>query len=65
MITEIGRQPWAVRGYVTTVEAFTTSTGVHVFGFLFPLAFVLLLIATIVALRKLIRSEKALKGGGQ
>ena len=61
MITEIGRQPWAVRGYVTTVEAFTTSEGVRVFGFLFPTAFAILLVVTIIALRKLIRFEKARK----
>lgn len=63
MITEIGRQPWAVRGYVTTVEAFTTSPGVQVFGYLFPIAFVILFIVTTIAVRKLIKTEKAKKDG--
>jgi cytochrome d ubiquinol oxidase subunit I len=63
MITEIGRQPWAVRGYVTTVEAFTTSSGVHIFGFIFPVAFVILLLATVIALKKLIQKERSKKDG--
>lgn len=32
MLTELGRQPWAVYGYVLTKDAFTTSPGVQTRG---------------------------------
>lgn len=53
MITEIGRQPWAVRGYVTTSDALTTND-VRAFGWIFPVAYVALGAVTILALRKLV-----------
>lgn len=52
MLTEIGRQPWAVTGYVLTKDAFTTSPGVRELGFLFPSVFVVLFGLTYVALKK-------------
>jgi cytochrome bd ubiquinol oxidase subunit I len=63
MITEIGRQPWAVRGYVLTKDAVTTSSSVLYFGYLFPLGFILLFIVTAFGLRKIIKHEGQLKGG--
>lgn len=57
MLTEIGRQPWAVRGYVTTEQAVTKTHDITSFGFFFPLAFLLLFGVTYVALKKIIRAE--------
>lgn len=63
MLTEIGRQPWAVRGHVLTSDAVTKSHDVLALGWLFPTAFVLLFIITVLALQQLIRHETRLKGG--
>ncbi len=64
MMTEIGRQPWAVRNHLTTAEALTKTHDVSTFGYLFPLAYVGLFIGTVLALRKIIKTEdKTLKGG--
>jgi cytochrome d ubiquinol oxidase subunit I len=62
MLTEIGRQPWAVRGYVTTAEALTKTHDVTNFGYAFPLAYVCLFTVTILGIRKLIVDECAHKG---
>jgi cytochrome d ubiquinol oxidase subunit I len=62
MLTEIGRQPWSVRGYLTTQEALTTTHDVTSFGYLFPLSYVALFVVTILGVRKLIQMEKARKG---
>jgi cytochrome d ubiquinol oxidase subunit I len=61
MLTEIGRQPWAVTGHVLTKDAFTTSPGVQALGFLFPTVFVILFVLTYIALRKTISSFNARK----
>lgn len=62
MMTEIGRQPWAVHGYVTTSQALTTHD-VRFLGLLFPLAYVLLFGVTFLGLRKIVRdNKKAVKG---
>ncbi len=63
MMTEIGRQPWAVRGYLTTQEAFTKTHNVAEFGYLFPAAYVVLFVVTIAALRVIIKNERQSKGG--
>lgn len=62
MITEIGRQPWAVHGYVTTEQAVTKSHSVAAFGYAFPISYVLLFIVTILAIRKLIQLEAKRSG---
>lgn len=59
MMTEIGRQPWAVRGFVTTEEAFTKTNDVSSFGYMFPLAYLVLFSVTLIAVRALIKAEKA------
>ena len=63
MLTELGRQPWAVRGYVKTEDAFTTSGGVTTFGYLFPIAYVLLAIVTVLAIKRIVanNSQKGTK----
>ncbi len=63
IMTEVGRQPWAVRGYVTTAEALTKSHEVFALGWLFPTAYVAMFIVTVLALRKIVALEKAKKGG--
>lgn len=57
MLTEIGRQPWAVRGYLTTEQAITQSHSVAGFAYLFPISYVFLFALTIVAIRKLVKLE--------
>lgn len=59
MITELGRQPWAVRGYVTTKEAVTKTHDITTFGYIFPLAYVLLFTVTLLAMRKIVRDNAA------
>lgn len=63
MLTEIGRQPWAVRGYLTTSEALTKTHDVTSFGYIFPLAYVALFILTILAIRKIVQTEYKNKQG--
>lgn len=63
MLTEIGRQPWAVRGYLTTAEALTKTHDITTFGYLFPIAYVVLFAVTVLGLRRLIQTEKSRKGG--
>lgn len=57
MLTEIGRQPWAVTGYVTTEEAVTKTNNITSFGYIFPAAFILLLLVTILAVRKIVHDN--------
>lgn len=63
MLTEIGRQPWAVHGYVTTADAMTTHN-VQTLAWIFPAAYLALGTVTVLALRKIIIAEnrKATKG---
>lgn len=58
MLTEIGRQPWAVHGYVTTAQAVTKTNDISSFGYIFPLAYLLLFIVTILAILKIVKSNK-------
>lgn len=62
MITEIGRQPWAVRNFVTTTEALTKTQDITTFGYLFPFAYLVLFIVTILATRKIVKDESKLSG---
>lgn len=57
MLTEIGRQPWAVRGYVTTEQAVTKTNDITAFGFIFPLAYVALFVVTLLGIRKIVRDN--------
>lgn len=57
MLTEIGRQPWAVRGYVTTAEAVTKTHDITSFGYFFPLSFIVLGILTIYAVKKVVSAD--------
>ena len=51
IVTEVGRQPWIVYGYMRTSEAITSSGLVGVMFAIFTLLYVLLSIVTIVTLR--------------
>jgi cytochrome d ubiquinol oxidase subunit I len=50
MLTEIGRQPYAIRGILLTKDAFTTSHVVLAYAFVFPVFYAVLAIATIKVL---------------
>ncbi len=63
MMTEIGRQPWAVRGYLTTEEALTKTNDITSFGYLFPIAYIFLFAGSVIALKAIIRYEKEHKTG--
>jgi len=52
MLTEIGRQPWAITGKLMTVDAFTRDINVIHIGYIFPILFVILFTATGYALSK-------------
>src|SRR5258708_5760718 len=47
VLTEVGRQPYAIRGMMTTEQAFTTNPSVVSFAFIFPLLYLLLSAATV------------------
>lgn len=51
MLTELGRQPWAIYGQLLTSDAFTTNNSALHIGYAFPALYVLLLAATVFALR--------------
>ncbi len=55
IMTEMGRQPFAVYGHVLTKDAMTTSQSVIALGWLFPTVYLLLTIATLASLRMLLR----------
>lgn len=62
MLTEIGRQPWAVRGFVKTEEALTQTHDITTFGYLFPVAYGVLFVVTAFAVRKIIMDESRHNG---
>ena len=57
-VTEIGRQPWAVRGFVTTAQAVTKTQDITTFGYFFPLAFLVLFTVTILGVRKIVHDAE-------
>jgi cytochrome bd ubiquinol oxidase subunit I len=59
MMTEIGRQPWAVRGHLTTEQAVTKTHDITSFGYIFPIIYILLFACTVIAIRLIIKAEKA------
>lgn len=58
MLTEIGRQPWAVRGYVTTEQAVTKTHDITTFGYIFPLSYLVLGTLTILAVRRIVAEQR-------
>lgn len=55
MLTELGRQPWAINGKLLTADAFTKGVNMMQTGIIFPSLFVLLTIATAFALHRTTR----------
>ena len=60
MITELGRQPYAINGYMRVEEAFTTNVSVMEWGFVFPVAFVLLFVVSFGVASQMIRKDLTL-----
>jgi cytochrome d ubiquinol oxidase subunit I len=56
MVTEFGRQPWVIVGYLRTADAVTTSPGLNISFLLFSLIYILLSFALIRLLLRLARS---------
>ncbi|MEP7205234.1 MAG: cytochrome ubiquinol oxidase subunit I, partial [Candidatus Saccharibacteria bacterium] len=50
MLTELGRQPWAINGRLLVKDAFTKNLNTLQIGYIFPVLFVILLAATLYAL---------------
>lgn len=51
-VTEFGRQPWVVRGFLRTSESVTDRSGIDLFFVLFALIYVALAVTLVVALIK-------------
>jgi cytochrome d ubiquinol oxidase subunit I len=56
MVTEFGRQPWVIVGYLRTADAVTTAPGLDISFALFTLVYILLSFALIRLLLRLARS---------
>lgn len=61
MVTEFGRQPYVIAGVMRTAEAATTSEHAIRLAYFIPLLYILLLVLTLVAFKKLFRPMEALK----
>lgn len=57
LLTELGRQPYVIYGYMRTADAITTNPNVIKLGFIFPTFFLLLLGLTAFVLRKTMNHE--------
>lgn len=56
-MTEVGRQPWILRGIMTVEEAATTSNYVGLMFILFLLLYIILGIGTIVVLQRIFKNN--------
>ena len=61
MVAEFGRQPFVVNGYLRTSEAFSATNNIGNWGYIFPILFVALFIATTVALWLLFKRKGKLQ----
>lgn len=61
MVAEFGRQPFVVNGYLRTADAFSASSGIGRWGYIFPTLFLLLFISTITALLLLFKRKGKLQ----
>lgn len=55
MVTEFGRQPYVVNGYLRTSDAFVSNPGILQWGYIFPTLYVVLFIVTVVGVRKILK----------
>jgi cytochrome d ubiquinol oxidase subunit I len=53
MVTEEGRQPWVIQGYLRTADAATTAPGLNITFLAFSLIYVALAVFSIILLRRL------------
>jgi cytochrome bd ubiquinol oxidase subunit I len=66
-MAEQGRQPWIIRGFMTTAEAATSSSYVDLMLYLFILLYIILAISVIIVLKRMFKGnpvEKELKKRG-
>lgn len=63
MVTELGRQPYVVNGYLRTSEAFVNNPGIIQWGYIFPTLFVILFIVTVLAVRTVMKRYSYLVTG--
>lgn len=61
MVAEFGRQPFVVNGYLRTSEAFSAANSIGNWGYIFPILFIVLFIATTTALRLLFKRKGKLQ----
>lgn len=61
MVAEFGRQPFVVNGYLRTSEAFSAASGIGNWGYIFPILFIVLFIATATALWLLFKRKGRLQ----
>lgn len=58
LLTELGRQPYVIYGYLRTADALTTSQVVVRFAYIFPIFFIFLLGLTAMVLRKTMNNDR-------
>jgi cytochrome d ubiquinol oxidase subunit I len=61
MVAEFGRQPFVVNGYMRTSEAYSAESSIGNWGYVFPILFIVLLIATATALWVLFKQKGKIK----
>ncbi|MBH1956446.1 cytochrome ubiquinol oxidase subunit I [Candidatus Saccharibacteria bacterium] len=61
MVAEFGRQPFVVNGYLRTDEAFSATSGIGNWGYVFPILFILLFVTTATALWLLFKRKGKIK----
>lgn len=58
MVAELGRQPFAVTGYLTTAQAYNNNPGIAAWAWIFPTLYVVLFAVTIWGVRKVMAVKK-------
>lgn len=61
MVTEFGRQPYVVNGYLRTEDAFVNNPGILQWGYIFPSLYVVMFIVTVIAVRKALHRYSVVK----
>ena len=61
LVTELGRQPYIIHGVMRVADAMTTSESVMHFAYLFPMFYILLLVALVIILRRTMNHNEVRK----
>lgn len=61
MLTEFGRQPFAIRGVMRVSQAATTSKAAIGFAELFPVFYIILFVLTVIGLKRGVKFQEALE----